>query len=112
MLFRSTVLVRHLANDTAPTKSAGALPRLYAVNTIGAAVGALLTDYALIPALGLRTTALVAVALNALAARLDTRVKPPRGDRPGPVVFAVFNPHPHEYRGPLEVEAAMDYRPI
>jgi spermidine synthase len=63
-----TVLVRHLANDTAPTKAAGALPRLYAVNTIGAAVGALLTDYALIPALGLRTTALVAVALNALAA--------------------------------------------
>jgi len=51
-------------------------------------------------------------ALNALAARMDTRVKPEKGDRPGPALFAVFNPHPHEYRGPLELEAALDYRPI
>jgi alpha-mannosidase len=51
-------------------------------------------------------------ALNALTARLDTRVVMPGGDLPGPVVMAVFNPHPHEYRGPLELEASLDYRPI
>jgi len=51
-------------------------------------------------------------ALNALTARLDTRVVLPTGDMPGPAVFAVFNPHPHEYRGPVELEASLDYRPM
>lgn len=50
-------------------------------------------------------------ALNALTVRLDTRVEQPKGDMPGPVVFAVFNPHPYEYRGPVELEASIDYRP-
>jgi alpha-mannosidase len=51
-------------------------------------------------------------ALNALTAHVDTRVGLPKGDRPGPAVFAVFNPHPHEYRGPIELEASLDYRPV
>lgn len=51
-------------------------------------------------------------ALNALTAHLDTRVKIPKGDLPGPVVLTVFNPHPHEYRGPIELEASLDYRPV
>jgi len=51
-------------------------------------------------------------ALNALAARLDTRVTLPKADQPGPVVLAVFNPHPHAYRGPVELEASLDYRPV
>jgi alpha-mannosidase len=51
-------------------------------------------------------------ALNALTARIDTRVPEPSDDRPGPCLLAAFNPHPHEYRGPLELEASLDYRPI
>jgi len=41
---------------------------LYGINTLGAAVGAMLTDFALVPALGLLATQLVAVALNVVAA--------------------------------------------
>ena len=51
-------------------------------------------------------------ALNALAARVDTRVPTPPRDHPAAVSFLVFNPHPHVYRGPLELEASLDYRPI
>ncbi len=51
-------------------------------------------------------------SLNALTAHLDTRVVLPKGDMPGPVVLAVFNPHPHEYRGPIELECMLDYRPV
>jgi len=41
---------------------------LYGVNTLGAAIGAVLTDFALVPALGLLAAQLVAVALNGVAA--------------------------------------------
>ena len=41
---------------------------LYAANTLGAAAGAVLAGFALIPALGLRGTTLVGVALNVIAA--------------------------------------------
>lgn len=41
---------------------------LYAINTAGAAVGALATGFVLIPAIGLLATTLVGVALNAAAA--------------------------------------------
>jgi len=51
-------------------------------------------------------------ALNALTARIDTCVPTPAADQPGAAVLAVFNPHPHEYCGPIELEAALDYRPI
>ncbi len=51
-------------------------------------------------------------ALNALAARIDTTVKIPAGDRPSGVPLLVWNPHPFPYRGHVELEASLDYRPI
>lgn len=51
-------------------------------------------------------------SLNALAARIDTRVAPVAGDMPAGVPMLVFNPHPYEYRGVIELEASLDYRPI
>jgi alpha-mannosidase len=51
-------------------------------------------------------------ALNALAARVDTRVETPEGDMPSGVAMLVWNPHPHPYRGPIELESSLDYRPI
>ena len=52
------------------------------------------------------------LALNALAARVDTRVSPPLADKPSGVAIFVWNPHPFPYRGHVELEACMDYRPI
>lgn len=52
-------------------------------------------------------------ALNRLALRVDTtRSRKPEGDRPGSAVLLVWNPHPWEYSGPVELEACLDYRPI
>ena len=51
-------------------------------------------------------------ALNALALDVDTSVPKPAHDQPSRVPFLVWNPHVHEYVGPVELEAAMDYRPI
>ncbi len=51
-------------------------------------------------------------AINALTAQIDTRVPAPLPDQPGAAVLAVFNPHPHEYNGPIELEASLDYRPV
>ena len=48
------------------SQDAGAL---YAMNTIGAALGAALTGFVLLPALGLFGTTLVGVALNAVSGR-------------------------------------------
>ena len=47
---------------------------LYAANTGGAALGALLAGYAILPALGMTRATLVAVALNLLAAYLGFRL--------------------------------------
>jgi alpha-mannosidase len=51
-------------------------------------------------------------ALNALAWQVDTSVPKPGADRPSRVPFLVWNPHPHEYAGPVELEASLDYRPL
>jgi alpha-mannosidase len=51
-------------------------------------------------------------ALLALAARIKTQIRIPAGDFPCAVPFLVFNPHPRRYRGPVELEASLDYRPI
>jgi alpha-mannosidase len=56
--------------------------------------------------------AIESTALNALTARIDTSVPAAKGDHPGPAVMVVFNPHPHTYRGAIELEATLDYRPI
>jgi alpha-mannosidase len=51
-------------------------------------------------------------ALLALAARIDTRVDAPEADHPSAVPLLVWNPHPHDYEGPVEIETPLDYRPI
>ncbi len=51
----------YVPNAGAATRDAGAL---YAANTIGAALGALVTGFVLLPALGLRATTAVGVAMN------------------------------------------------
>ena len=55
-------------------------------------------------------------ALLALANRIDTTIKPaPKkgtGDHPHPIVLLVWNSHPTEYDGPIELEGMLDYRPI
>ena len=52
-------------------------------------------------------------ALNQLMRRVDTsRSREPEGDLPGSAVQLVWNPHPWEYHGPVELEASLDYRPI
>ena len=61
-----TLLIRHLVRQDvsiAPSRIAG----LYAVNTAGAALGCFLTDFALIPEVGLLRTQMIAVALNVIA---------------------------------------------
>jgi len=47
--------------------------RLYAANTLGAGIGALVAGYAILPALGIRNTTLVAVLANLLVALLALR---------------------------------------
>ena len=61
-----TLLIRYLVRANIAT-SGRTVALLYGVNTLGAAVGAFLTDFALAPSLGLLATQLVAVALNVLA---------------------------------------------
>lgn len=51
-------------------------------------------------------------ALNALAAQIDTRVTRPAGDHPSAVAALAWNPHPHPFKGHIELEANLDYRPI
>lgn len=51
-------------------------------------------------------------ALNGLSYAVDTSVpKPPKGDFPEVLPFVVFNPHPWEYKGLIELEGSMDDRP-
>jgi spermidine synthase len=69
-----TVLIRHLvrgdhlvASPKPRNGDGGPGPKialLYGINTLGAAVGCFLTDFALVPGYGLRATQMIAVALN------------------------------------------------
>jgi spermidine synthase/MFS family permease len=60
------ILARHFElSDVSLGRSVG---YLYAANTVGAATGALLTGYLILPGLGVSSTTLLAVALNALIA--------------------------------------------
>src|SRR4051812_32150088 len=62
-----TLLVRHGVRADVERASGSKIAALYAANTGGAAAGAFLTDFVLIPASGLRGTQLIAVALNLVA---------------------------------------------
>jgi spermidine synthase len=61
-----TLLIRHLVRQDLDAGS-WRIAVLYAVNTGGAALGAFLTDFALVPSLGLRSTQMFAVACNVIA---------------------------------------------
>jgi spermidine synthase len=77
-----TLLIRHLVRSDL-AMGGWRIAVLYGVNTAGAAAGALLTDFTLVPAWGLWGTQVLAVALNvaagagglALAARAVERVR-------------------------------------
>lgn len=52
-------------------------------------------------------------ALNRLAVRVNSTVTPPaRADFPEQVPILIWNPLPRPFSGPVELEAALDYRPI
>ncbi len=51
-------------------------------------------------------------ALNDLAATVAVRVPEPADDMPEAVPFLLFNPRPVAYRGPVELETNLDYRPL
>jgi spermidine synthase len=61
-----TLLIRHLVRSDVEAQGRR-IALLYAVNTAGAAVGCFLTDFALVPAWGLRNTQFIAVAFNIVA---------------------------------------------
>jgi len=69
-------LVRAVAPDNASVGRASGF--LYAANTAGGILGTLATPFLLIPALGVRSTALVAVTLNLLIAALAAAASRPR----------------------------------
>ena len=62
-----TLLIRHLVRADVDVASGRKIGALYAVNTFGAAAGAFLTDFSLVPAIGLRGTQIIAVALSTVA---------------------------------------------
>ena len=76
-----TLLIRHLIRQDFEI-GARRTALIYGVNTLGAAVGCFLTDFALVPGVGLRAAQLVAVLLNLVAAagafRLTSRVRTAR----------------------------------
>jgi predicted membrane-bound spermidine synthase len=61
-----TLLIRHLVRHDVSV-AGWRIGALYGVNTAGAALGAFLTDYALIPHVGLMATQMTAVLFNVLA---------------------------------------------
>jgi alpha-mannosidase len=52
-------------------------------------------------------------ALTSLSLQVDTRVTVPADpDHPTPIAAIVWNPHPHPFKGHIELEGSLDYRPI
>ena len=78
-----TLLIRHLVRGDL-SNSAWRIALLYAANTAGAALGCFLTDFSLVPAVGLQRTQMIAAGLNVvagvgalyLASRTTVRLKP------------------------------------
>jgi spermidine synthase len=78
-----TLLIRHLVRSDLEA-GGWRIAMLYGINTAGAAVGALLTDFLLVPAAGLWSTQMVAVFFNvvagvgawSLARTITVRLKP------------------------------------
>ena len=84
-----TLLIRYLVRTDVEAQSRR-IAVLYAVNTAGAAAGCFLTDFTLVPSLGLFATQFIAVALNAiagvgaiaLAARSNSQLPTPNSQGP------------------------------
>jgi spermidine synthase len=79
-----TLLIRHLVRSDLAI-GGWRIAELYGINTLGAAGGAMLTDFVLVPARGLWSTQLIAVGLNVVAgvgawylarSRHEVRLKP------------------------------------
>lgn len=51
-------------------------------------------------------------ALTRLAGQIDTQALKVEGDYPATVPFVVWNPHPCEYAGHIELETCLDDRPL
>jgi spermidine synthase len=89
-----TLLIRHVVGRE--LDSAGwRIGLLYGLNTLGAAVGALLTDFILIPAAGLSATSTFAVALNLAAGFFALRL----AKRVGPISTSAIEGDASEARG-------------
>jgi len=61
-----TLLIRHLVRHDLD-RGGGRIAVLYGINTVGAALGAFLTDFSLVPSVGLLGTQIVAVVFNLVA---------------------------------------------
>jgi spermidine synthase len=87
-----TLLIRHMVRADVESAGGWKVARLYATNTAGAAAGAFLTDFALVPAIGLRDTQFLAVGLNVLAGvgalALARGIHPAKAERQKPHVAA------------------------
>ncbi|HEY3161179.1 MAG TPA: tetratricopeptide repeat protein [Vicinamibacterales bacterium] len=79
-----TVLIRHCVR-TGADLSGPCIALLYGVNTLGAAIGCVLTDFTFVPAYGLRATQMIAVAINLATAAGALAVKS-QGPNPKPQV--------------------------
>lgn len=82
-----TLLIRHLVRRDV-TLAGWKIGALYGINTAGAAGGAFLTDYALIPVAGLQATQFLAVLFNLIAAIGAFRLasgSTPVSDAPAPL---------------------------
>jgi spermidine synthase len=115
-----TLLIRHLLRSGADL-SGPRIGILYGVNTLGAAAGCFLTDFALVPSFGLRATQIIAVAINlitATGALLLVRLKPDptgshspeagRGRQTGEAIRR--DPHPAGIAGGVRLQADLSVR--
>jgi spermidine synthase len=93
-----TVLIRHVTRV-----GADRIALLYGVNTLGAAIGCVLTDFALVPGYGFRATQIVAVAINLATATGALLLK---SQSPNPKPQIPKNPRIPDPRSPIPVRLA------
>jgi spermidine synthase len=100
-----TLLIRHLIRSDLQA-GGWRIALLYAANTAGAAFGAFLTDFSLVPAVGLRGTQLVAFAFNVIAAGGAFYLAQGSGRRPEGLRLPSPLPAPRSVAGSLEASGA------
>ena len=112
-----TVLIRHLTRGGGSDgRFRGAdLPGprigvLYGINTLGAAIGCLLTDFALVPGYGLRATQMIAVAINLATATgaflLKSQIPNPKTQIPKKETVRIPSPESRIPAAPVVLAAA------